>query len=380
MQKSSGRPEFSYFKDPVPVAPKPEIPKPTTPRGTTPPSPSPAKALLSAKLAALHARLSLSRKLPVQTLARTLVDASADAHPKFNNQNLAFIGSALLNLHVSEFLITRYPRLPMSILFAAMKGYAGPAVLHQIARAWGVEAAAAPGKEVDPGYLQFDVNSPTVIMNKWGYVRAESYEIQRYNWRRGLSSRVMYDDAFGEMASGRSAVSLSDEAVPEVSDSRNTKDMLVKDAPQNAHANFVRAVVGAIYLHCGKEAAKNFVKAHLLSRTLDLENLFEFKIPTRELARLCAREDFEAPVARLESETGRMSRTPVFVVGIYSGRDKLGEGAGPSLDSARVAASINALKAWYLYSPGDIGVPSDTLADDAAPWKPAYVDIGEIIS
>jgi hypothetical protein len=41
---------------------------------------------------------------------------------------------------------------------------------------------------------------------------------------------------------------------------------------------------------------------------------------------------------------------------------------------------MNALKAWYLYSPGEVGVPSDTFAEDAEPWKPAYVDIGEIIS
>ncbi|ETS83091.1 hypothetical protein PFICI_04967 [Pestalotiopsis fici W106-1] len=343
------------------------------------PSPPPHKAKSSAKLAALHARLSLSPKIPVETLARALVDSSADAHSKYNNTNLAYIGATLLNNHASEHLITRYPRLPMSILFAAMKGYVGPAVLHQVARAWGVETAAAPGEEVDPGLLQFDSQQPTTLMTRWGYVRAESAEIQRFKWRRGVSSRVMYDDAFGEMIPGqRSVTDRGSEFLAE--NERNTKDMIVQDFPQHAHANFVRALVGAVNLHCGRDAAKNFIKSHFLSRKLDLANLFEFKLPTRELARLCAREDFEPPVARLESETGRLSRTPVYVVGIYSGNDKLGEGAGSDLDSARVAAAINALKAWYLYSPGEVGVPSDTLAEDAGPWKPAYVDIGEIIS
>ncbi|KAI2637105.1 54S ribosomal protein L3 [Hypomontagnella submonticulosa] len=345
------------------------------------PSPPPDRALSSAKLAALHARLSLSSKIPLQTLARALVDPSADAHPRFNNANLAFVGAALLQYHTSEFLITRYPRLPMAILFAAMKGYAGAPALHQIARAWGVEEAAAPGEEVDPGLLQFSPDKPTVMMNKWGYVRGESKELLKYKWRRGLSSRVLYDDAFGEMVPKESAKEEDiEDATPEVSAARNTKDVLVADPAQNAHANFVRAVIGAIYLHCGRDTAKTFVKAHVLSRKLDLENLFEFKLPTRELALLCARENFEAPVARLESETGRLSRTPVFVVGIYSGRDKLGEGAGPSLDAARIAASIKTLKSWYLYSPGDVGLPSDTLSEDATPYKPAYVDIGEIIS
>lgn len=343
------------------------------------PSPPPSKAKSSAKLAALHARLSLSPKIPVETLARALIDPSADSHSKFNNANLAYVGHALLNQHASEYLITKFPRLPMAILFAAMKGYVGSPVLHQVSRAWGVESAAAPGEEVDPGLLQFDPQQATILMTRWGYVRAESAEIQRFKWRRGMSSRVMYDDAFGEMVPGQKSVSDKTGQL-EVGNTRNKKDMVLQDFSQNTHANFVRALVGAVYLHCGREAAKSFIKSHFLSRRLDLENLFEFKLPTRELARLCAREEFEPPVARLESETGRLSRTPVYVVGIYSGRDKLGEGTGSDLDSARKSAAINALKAWYLYSPGEVAVPSDALADDAAPWKPAYVDVGEIIS
>ncbi|RYP81727.1 hypothetical protein DL769_001877 [Monosporascus sp. CRB-8-3] len=349
------------------------------------PSPHPDRALRSAKLAALHARLSLSSKIPLQTLARTLVDPSADAHPRFNNANLAFVGSALLQYHTSEFLVARYPRLPMTINFAAMKGYAGVPALHQVARAWGVEAAAAPGEEVDPGLLQYATDRPTVMMNKWGYVRAESKELVKYKWRRGMSSRILYDDPFGEMLSKEEAAAAEAAAsakaqAPEVSAKRNTKEVM-EEVEKSAHANFVRAVIGAVYLYCDREAAKAFIKSHVLSRRLDLAGLFEFKLPTRELVRLCARENFEPPVARLLSETGRMSRTPVFVVGIYSGRDKLGEGIGPSLDAARIAAAINCLKAWYLYSPGeDVGLPSDTFAEDAAPWTPLYVDIGEVIS
>ena len=85
-------------------------------------------------------------------------------------------------------------------------------------------------------------------------------------------------------------------------------------------------------------------------------------------------------MARLLSETGRLSRTPVYVVGIFSGNDKLGEGSAASLDHARAKAAMNALKAWYLYSPGeDVPVPSDMLVEGAKPWQPVYVDIGEII-
>lgn len=265
----------------------------------------------------------------------------------------------------------------MAILFAAMKGYAGEPALHRIARAWGVEAAASPGEEVDPGYLQFSSERPTLLLHKWGYSRAEAKELAKYKWRRGMSSRVVFDDPFGDTITEKTS---EPEPEPELSGERDTKPMVLDDMSVTAHANFVRAVIGAVYLYCGGEAAKTFIKSHVLSRQLDLDNLFNFRLPQRELTRLCARENFDPPVARLLSETGRLTRTPVFVVGIYSGHDKLGEAAGPSLESAKVAASIYALKAWYLYSPGEVGVPSDTFAEDAAPWKPAYVDIGEVVA
>lgn len=322
-------------------------------------SPPPEAALRSAKLAALHARLSLPKRLPLQTMARTLVDASADSDARVNNSALAQLGGSILSYHVSEHLICTYPRLPMSVLFAASYAYIGPKTLQLIAREWGVDTAAAPGSEVDPGYLQFEKLKPgSYVQDQGGNVRPDKYN----TFRRGLSSRVVYDDEFGDTV---------------------TKDNIT-DAPvptENAYANFVRALVGALSLHAGRPAAKSFVTSHILSRHLELSSLFAFKEPVRELARLCQRENFEHPVARMLSETGRHSRTPVFVVGIYSGHDKLGEGSGPSLADARVRASVAALKAWYLYSPGrDVRLPSETeITAGGEQWEPVHIDIGEII-
>lgn len=346
---------------------------------STYPSPLPEQALRSAKLAALHARLSLSTKIPLQTLARALVDRTADAHPQFNNSNLAFLGYTLINYHVCEWLMCRYPRLPMMIVYAAMKSFAGPSSLHQIARQWGVESAAAPGDEVDPGLLQFDLAAERSTLQTWGYQRPETK--YKFRWRHGISSRVVMDDDFGDMAYSPQ----TGHALPSGSRDQQARlaalDVVQKrEFGDQVHADFVRAVVGAIFAHCGREAAKSFVTANVLSRQLDFSRLMEFKRPTKELAYLCARENFEPPVARLLSETGRLSISPVFVVGIYSGKDKLGEGAAASLDAARMKAAINALKSWYLYSPGDnVRVPSDMLVNGAKPWEPAYVDIGEII-
>jgi dsRNA-specific ribonuclease len=146
-----------------------------------------------------------------------------------------------------------------------------------------------------------------------------------------------------------------------------------------AATSFVRALVGAAYLHCGRAMAKRLFTTHWLSRTLDLSKMFEFRTPTVDLSKLCAREGFEPPVARLISETGRLSRHPVFVVGVYSGADKLGEGAGGSLDEARVRAAVMALKSWYLYKPLDVTLPSDSESMEPGKWKPNLIDIGEVI-
>ncbi|KAK3390436.1 ribonuclease III domain-containing protein [Podospora didyma] len=367
------------------------------PNATTLPSPLPERALRSAKLAALHARLSLSQKVPLQTLARTLVDGSADANRQFNNTNLAFVGQTIINYHVTEWLMCRYPRLPMDILYAALAAFAADDALFQVAKSWGIESAAAPGGEVDPGLLQFSLHKPSTTLTQFGYQRTEMEYIEKYKWRRGINSRVMFDDDFGQMVSATPGSKESEEQkmwseVEAGLFEKERKEMVERSDTEygtvetralasKAHAHFTRAVVGAVYAHCGREAGKAFIKSHILSRTLDVSKLFAFKTPTRELALLCAREDFEPPVARLLSETGRLSRTPVFVVGIFSGKDKLGEGVGPNLDHARWKAAMNALKSWYLYSPGDnVRVPSDMLVEGAKPWEPTYIDLGEVIS
>jgi len=322
-------------------------------------SPPPSAALKSAKLAALHARLSLPKKLPLQTLARTLVHPSADANRSFNNIQLDLVGDNILNYHVAEHLICTYPRLPMSVLFASQYAYCGAETLTLIAKEWGVETAFAPGPEVDPGLLQFSKLAPGAQLPTGGRTTRSDAPY----FRRGLSSRVVYDDEFGDTV-------------------RKRDDITAPQKTTTAYMRFVRALIGGIYLHAGRTAAKAFIKQHILSRHLDMASLFEFSHPVRDLARLCAREDFDPPVARILSETGRASISPVYVVGIYSGRDKLGEAAGSSLDEARIRASVVSLKAWYLYSPGpDVNVPSDMeVAGEKKAWEPVHIDIGEIIA
>ena len=384
--------DLDNLLDPRPPEPTiEELLRSSPSRGTTEsilrklPSPPPSQAHKSARLSALHARLMLPPRLPLETLARCLVDASADVNPHFNNASLSLLGYDLLGLYISEAVLCRYPRLPTEVLFAAMYGYCGPKTLASITREWGVEIAAAPGGEVDPGFLQCKrVEAGNASVDGTGTQVKELPPVAEQpnrkptlaerGWRRGVSSRTVKDDYFGDEIK-RTELDYAERPELYLEDQQRKygKGVTIEDAS----TNFVRALIGAIHLHAGKKAAYNFFKAHILSRHLDVSSLFEFRQPTRDLSRLCAREGFESPVARILSETGRKSRTPVFVVGVFAGQDKLGEGAGSSLDEARIRAAIGALKGWYLYSPLEVRVPSQ--AEKGKEWQPVLIDGGEIV-
>ena len=330
------------------------------------PSPSIEAAKRSAKLAALHARLSLPSRLPLETLARSLIDPSADPSPLFNNLQLSILGKDLLNYYTSEHLICRYPRLPLVVLYAAIYAYVGPKAMINLTRGWGIEHVAEPGSEVDPGLLQFKQPSRELPSSDNGGKSLDGAEEAPSSFQKEISPQYVRQNEFND---------ISVEENWEDADETSTK--LVR--PDKASQNFVRALMGAIYLHGGRSTAKDFFKNHVTSRQLNVSNLFSFRQPTRDLSRLCAREGFQSPVARLIAETGRKSRHPVFLVGIFSGNEKLGEASGSSLDEARTRASVAALKAWYLYSPLTLRVPSETEEVDSEPWKPVMVDPGDIV-
>lgn len=406
-------------------------------------APTHRRSSRSAKLAALHARLSLPSKLPLQTLARCLIDPSVDSRPGYNNQSLAVLGQDLLGYYTAEWLLCHYPRLPMPILFAAQYAYVGAETLAAIRREWGVEAVAAPGIEVDPGLLQLKRTPPGNALAEDEQTRLKDMpqakrvalgsgrrnELSHY--RRGMSSRIVYDDEFGDLQTGMpldtspfpgapistpredvnaeaeaegvatseaNAEEKADEQSPSPSTPLDSVPTPLSTSPQTpaetppttleaASASFIRALTGALYLHAGTSATQAFHRDHVLSRHLPLHTLFHFTHPTRDLSFLCKREGFEPPVARLISETGRLSRTPVYIVGVFSGEDKLGEGVGSSLNEGRIRAAGAALRSWYLYSPPDseVVLPSEMerageVEGRRKKWKSQLVDIGEIVT
>jgi dsRNA-specific ribonuclease len=343
------------------------------------PSPHPEQALKSAKLSSLHARLILPSSFSIHTLARCLVDITADQDTRFNNSSLAILGADFTGYHVAEHLICHFPRLPMEVLFEAQKAYIGPESMANITREWGVDPVTAPGGEVDPGLLQFaqklnrqPTHEPSYFQKKREAARdlvdpdkLIPTPARQARHLPSISDRILRMNMFGEDKT----------EMKKMKDDKGNRITTL----EHASSNFVNAVVGGLILHSGKASAKTFISQHILSRKLDISPLFSYIYPIKDLKLLCRREGFEQPIARLISETGRQSSHPVFIVGIFSGRDKLGEGAGGSIREATWRAATASLKSWYLYSPLEVTLPSETEDKGSdKKWIPNLIDQGEI--
>lgn len=284
----------------------------------------------SAALLALHARLELGDKFAFSTLARALVSGTANVQ-FMNNEGMSHFGKNLLSFYVHEYFMIKYPRLPPNVLRHVVKIYTSVDSLAKLGRSWGVEA---------------DTSSPFTR-----YISDKS--------ETDLLGKLIYTEAS----------TVKEDGVVEISKGPETTDL------NGAMGHFVRALVAGVHAHGGIESSKTFIHKFIIQpRKLDIASIMAFDQPTRELAVLCAREGLERPISRLMSETGRYSKAPVFVVGVFSGNRKMGEGQGASLKEARTRAAVHALKSWYLYSPVNAKLPSDEEFKGVE-----YVDSGVVI-
>jgi large subunit ribosomal protein L44 len=107
-------------------------------------------------------------------------------------------------------------------------------------------------------------------------------------------------------------------------------------------------LIGAIYLENGAAAAKSFIRKHIISRHVDMSVHVSLLYAMQKLQRITEKLNRPRPIARLLKESGRQSVNPVFLVGIYSGNDKIGEGYGSSLQMAQTRAAKDALLSYFL--------------------------------
>lgn len=113
-------------------------------------------------------------------------------------------------------------------------------------------------------------------------------------------------------------------------------------ARQQILANAYEAVVGALYLEQGYEAAKGFIEKTLLNTFKEILENGSWLDPKSRLQELVQNREGFTPEYRVLQEDGP-DHDKTFVVGIYVNDEKKGEGEGPSKQDAQVAAATEAL-------------------------------------
>ncbi|KAI8996566.1 60S ribosomal protein L3 [Trametes punicea] len=133
----------------------------------------------------------------------------------------------------------------------------------------------------------------------------------------------------------------------------------------DALASVPRALTALVYQYRSLRSARRFVEKLFFSRDVDLRGMIKFRDPKQTLLETVAKFGRERPISRLLKETGRYSNSPVFVVGIFSGADQLGEGFGSSLKMAEYRAAEDSLLRLYLtrQPPHLLQLPTSTFPD-----------------
>lgn len=110
-------------------------------------------------------------------------------------------------------------------------------------------------------------------------------------------------------------------------------------------ANAFEAVIGAIYLERGYDDAAEFIHIHITSKLDAILTEGSWRDPKSHLQELVQRHDNTTPQYRVLNEVGP-DHDKVFTLGVFSGDTKIGEGTGPSKQTAQQQAARDALESY----------------------------------
>ncbi len=110
-------------------------------------------------------------------------------------------------------------------------------------------------------------------------------------------------------------------------------------------ANSYEAVVGALYLDQGYDAAARFITESLLTTFDEILKTGSWMDPKSHLQELVQSQDGQTPVYRIIEETGP-DHDKMFTVGAFVGETLKGQGQGPSKQHAQQKAAEAALAAY----------------------------------
>ena len=123
-----------------------------------------------------------------------------------------------------------------------------------------------------------------------------------------------------------------------------------KQGSERAHdvilADCFEAVIGAVYLDQGYEAARKLIEKHIISKVDKVIEEGLWRDPKSYLQELAQKIDSITPVYRTLKEEGP-DHDKSFTVGVYVGDTSRGTGSGHSKQEAQTAAAREGVK-WYL--------------------------------
>ncbi len=115
-------------------------------------------------------------------------------------------------------------------------------------------------------------------------------------------------------------------------------------------ANCYEAVIGALYLDQGYEAAKRFIHESLLTTFDQILATGSWMDPKSHLQELSQSHEGMTPLYKVLSEEGP-DHEKTFTVGVYIGSELRGQGVGPSKQAGQQQAAEQALKYYQGKAP-----------------------------
>lgn len=110
-------------------------------------------------------------------------------------------------------------------------------------------------------------------------------------------------------------------------------------------ANCFEAIVGALYLERGYDACKLFITENILSTFDHILKTGSWMDPKSRLQEVVQGAGSSTPQYKVHSEDGP-DHEKIFTVGVYVDGNLVGEGTGPSKQTAQVSAATTALKKY----------------------------------
>jgi ribonuclease III len=108
-------------------------------------------------------------------------------------------------------------------------------------------------------------------------------------------------------------------------------------------ANSFEAVIGALYLDQGYEAAKSFITESILSTLNEILESGSWMDPKSHLQELAQSQEVATPVYKVMDEHGP-DHDKLFTIGVYVNNKLRGKGQGPSKQAAQQKAAEAALE------------------------------------